>query len=201
MGPYEVVYADPPWRYQFAKGYGREVERHYPTMESAEIQALPVPVAKSAALYLWTTAPQLAEGLKVVEAWGFEYKTCAVWDKATMGLGNWFRIRHELLLVGSRGGFSPPPVEVREESIYTQRRGEHSEKPDWYRRYIEQAHPEARRIEVFAREACPGWDAWGNEVGAIRAGEREGYRIPDPRPRRTGGDVDLLSSLGIPTES
>jgi hypothetical protein len=71
--------------------------------------------AKDAVLYLWTVAPRLAAGLRVMEAWGFDYKTCAVWDKEKVGMGYWWRGQHEILMVGTRGKFSPPPQALRHE--------------------------------------------------------------------------------------
>lgn len=162
---YEVVYADPPWRYD--QGTCRPsdaIEERYPTMELHEIKALHVPAADSAVLYMWATAPKLSEGIEVVDAWGFEYKTCAVWDKQRLGLGHWFRINHELLLVGVRNGYPTPDTDARRKSIFSEERREHSRKPDKVRRHIERAHPEASKIELFAREGHVGWDVWGNEV-------------------------------------
>lgn len=99
MKKYEVIYADPPWRYDFSKSNSREIENQYPTMSVDEICSLKVPTADNAVLYLWATAPKLLEALRVMDAWGFEYKTNAVWDKQIIGMGYWFRGQHELLLV------------------------------------------------------------------------------------------------------
>lgn len=162
---FEVIYADPPWRYN--QGTCRPsdaIENHYPTMELDDIKDLDVPAADSAVLYMWATAPKLAEALEVVDAWGFEYKTCAVWDKQRLGLGHWFRINHELLLVGVRNGYPTPDPENRRASIFTEERGEHSKKPGRVIRHIEEAHPDASKIELFARDGRVGWKLWGNET-------------------------------------
>lgn len=105
---YQVIYADPPWRYDFSQSKTRKIENQYPTMKLEDIKQLEVPVEDNSVLYLWTTAPKLQEGIEVLKAWGFEYKTCAIWDKEVIGMGYWFRNQHEVLLVGVRGKFSPP---------------------------------------------------------------------------------------------
>ena len=95
MIEFEVVYADPPWRYDFSKSDSREIENQYPTMTVDEICALKIPSAKNSVLYLWATAPKLREALQVMAAWGFEYKSHGIWDKEIIGMGYWFRGQHE----------------------------------------------------------------------------------------------------------
>lgn len=162
---YQVIYADPPWRYSFSKTNNRKIENHYQTMTQADLCAgCPVPVAKDAVLYLWATAPKLLEALEVMSAWGFRYVTQAVWDKERLGMGFWFRGQHEILLVGVWGKMPPPAPSVRRSSVFRSPRGRHSAKPASVRDYIADAHPGARKVELFARVRVPGWDAWGNEV-------------------------------------
>lgn len=163
-GSYNVILADPPWRYEFSETSGRKVENHYPTMELDEIAALEVPADETAILFLWTTAPKLEEGLDILRAWGFTYKTCAIWDKLKKGLGYYFRVRHEILLVGTRGDFPTPAAETRFDSVFAVPKGEHSAKPAIVHEMIEAMYPKARRLEVFARAARPGWAVWGNEA-------------------------------------
>ena len=86
MKKYDVIYADPAWRYDFSKSNSREIENQYPTMTIEEICALKVPAKENAVLYMWATAPKLLEAIKVLNAWGFEYKTQAVWDKEIIGM-------------------------------------------------------------------------------------------------------------------
>ena len=162
---YQILYADPPWRYSFSKAKSRKIENHYPTMRLEDIKELRFPVDKNAVLYLWATAPKLPDALAVMKAWGFEYKTHAIWDKEIIGMGYWFRGQHELLLVGVRGHFSPPPASQRISSVYQERRGRHSKKPDHIPELIDQWYPGALKLEVFARQKRKGWDVWGNEVG------------------------------------
>ena len=162
---YQVVYADPPWRYSFSKTSNRKVENHYQTMTQADLTAAcPVPLADDAVLYLWATAPKLLEALEVLDAWGFRYVTQAVWDKERLGMGYWFRGQHELILVGVRGKVSPPIPGVRRSSVFRAPRGRHSAKPTEVRDHIAAAFPDARKVELFARVRVPGWDAWGNEA-------------------------------------
>lgn len=110
---YQVVYADPPWRYSFSRSKSRQIENQYPTMTEAEICALRIPAADDAVLFLWATAPKLRSALAVMDAWKFEYVTQAVWDKMRVGMGYWFRGQHEILLVGTRGHWSPPAPSAR----------------------------------------------------------------------------------------
>jgi len=161
---YDVIYADPPWRYSFSKSSSRKIENQYPTMTLNEICALSVPSSKNSVLYLWATAPKLLEALAVMNAWGFTYKTQAVWDKKKIGMGYWFRGQHEILLVGVKGKFSPPPQPLRTSSVYSYKRGEHSKKPDEIRELIRVWFPEAQRLEMFCRTPADGWDVFGNEV-------------------------------------
>jgi N6-adenosine-specific RNA methylase IME4 len=149
---YQVIYADPPWRYNFSKTKNREIENHYPTMDIDTICKLSVPYADNCILFLWATAPKLVEALKVIKAWGFEYKTHAIWDKGIIGMGFWFRGQHELLIVATRGKVSPPPQTLRISSIYSKKRTKHR----WY--------PDKSKVELFARQKVDGWDAWGNEI-------------------------------------
>jgi N6-adenosine-specific RNA methylase IME4 len=123
--------------------------------------------AKDCILFLWTTAPLLAESLEVVTAWGFQYKTCAIWDKERIGMGHYFRIQHELLLIATRGSPGTPQDSLLQSSVYREARGRHSAKPDHFRKIIESYYPSAKRIELFARQASPGWTVWGNEVEAV----------------------------------
>ena len=164
MIEFEVVYADPPWRYDFSKSDSREIENQYPTMTVDEICALKIPSAKNSVLYLWATAPKLREALQVMAAWGFEYKSHGIWDKEIIGMGYWFRGQHELLLVGTKGKFSPPPQPLRIGSVIRERRSKHSKKPNAVRDLIASWFPDKNRVELFARQETVGWSVWGNEV-------------------------------------
>lgn len=161
---YQVIYADPPWKYDFSATDNRKIENHYPTMTVDEICNIRVPSAPNSVLYMWATAPKLLEGLKVLASWGFTYRTHMIWDKEIIGCGWWFRGQHELLLVGVKGKVSPPPHSVRISSMFRKRRTKHSKKPDEIRDLIVKWFPDFTKLEMFARVASEGWDIWGNEL-------------------------------------
>ncbi len=171
---YGVLLADPPWRYEQSPDDSRAIDRHYPTMPLEDICALPVAdvATPDAILYLWATSPKLEEAMRVLAAWGFTYRTSLVWEKDRLGRGYWARIRHELLLVAVRGNPPCPPPAARPDSIIVAPVAGHSEKPVAVYGLIERAYPVLPKLELFARTARPGWDAWGNE--APRAGEEAG---------------------------
>lgn len=102
MRKFNLIYADPPWKYRYSRSKSRRIENHYDTMTLQNIKDLPVQqiIADDCVLFLWATAPKLLEALEVLQAWGFGYRTCAVWDKEIIGMGYYFRGQHELLLVG-----------------------------------------------------------------------------------------------------
>lgn len=166
IGKYSVIYADPPWKYEFSETTSRKIENQYPTMPLEAIINLPVPniAANDCVLFLWVTSPKLTEGLAVLEAWGFEYKTCAVWDKQKIGMGYYFRQQHELLLVGKKGNPPVPEPSNRVSSIITRPREKHSKKPDRVYEIIEGMYPAAKKIELFSRSPREGWDSYGNQI-------------------------------------
>jgi N6-adenosine-specific RNA methylase IME4 len=163
-GLFDVIYSDPPWRYEHSETHNRDIENQYPTMNLEEIKALNIPSANNAVLLMWATAPKITEALEVMQAWGFKYRTCAVWDKEIFGMGYWVRGQHELLLFGVKGDFSPPEPNVRESSVYSEKRTEHSKKPNHYYDMIESYFPNRRYLELFARQKHNNlWTVWGNQ--------------------------------------
>jgi N6-adenosine-specific RNA methylase IME4 len=165
-GLFKLLYVDPPWRYEHVETESRAIENQYPTMSLDDICALRVPSADDCVLFLWATSPKLAEALRVVEAWGFSYRTCAVWDKEVIGMGYYFRQQHELLLVAARGALPVPEPSARVSSVIRARRGAHSEKPARVYELLEAMYPAfkpADRAELFARRQRPGWTTWSNE--------------------------------------
>lgn len=162
---YPVIYCDPPWRYDYAATESRAIENQYPTMALDDICALPVSeIAHSdCVLFMWTTSPKLEESMRVIAAWGFTYKTCAVWDKQKIGMGYYFRQRHELLLVATKGAPPAPPPSVRPDSVFSFPRGEHSAKPIEVAELIEAMYPDFEKIEMFCRAPRVGWAVWGNQ--------------------------------------
>jgi N6-adenosine-specific RNA methylase IME4 len=161
------ILADPAWRYEHSP-YGthsRSVEEHYPTMALEDICALPVSqlAADNAMLFLWSPTPMLEQAFTVIRAWGFEFRTAFVWVKPT-GTGLYLRQRHEHLLVARRGEFPTPEPANRPTSVIEAPRREHSRKPDQAYELIERMYPGLARIELFARQARPGWSRWGKEA-------------------------------------
>jgi N6-adenosine-specific RNA methylase IME4 len=171
-GEYDIIYADPPWKYDVGTTTPeRQIEHQYPTMELEDIKAMDVPSAENAMLFLWVTSPKLEEGLSVLNAWGFTYRTSMVWDKERMGLGHIVRIQHEYLLIGRKGKMASPPDASLPRSVIREKSARHSRKPGVVYRIIEDMYPEARKIELFARGKRPGWTSWGDEMAAVEQRE------------------------------
>jgi len=163
-GAYNLIYADPPWKYNFSQTIERSIETNYNTMSLDQIKNMEIPTEQNAILLLWATAPKLKEAIEVMDFWGFEYKTCAVWDKEIIGMGYWFRGQHELLLVGTKGKVHPPKEKDRISSVLKYRRTKHSKKPEELYDLIENMYPDGKYLELFARNKRKNWTSWGNEV-------------------------------------
>ncbi len=178
---YKIIYADPPWRYNDkSKSHGGGAESHYPCMKTEDICHLPIKdiAENDSLLFLWTTMPMLPDGLRVMDFWGFQFKTnaftwvkinkkirnyCAfTYDDLFMGMGHWTRGNAELCLLGTRG--KPKRIDARTHSVVFATRTEHSRKPNEIRKRIVQLCGDLPRIELFARESIAGWDAWGNDL-------------------------------------
>ena len=177
---YAVIYADPPWSYR-QHGTGPKsrgnAEQHYHTMDVDSICALPVGQlaggGQGCALFMWATFPTIPDALRVMEAWGFTYKTAAfVWIKKYKSGGNFYgmgaytRANAEVCLLGVTPGFKAKELvkshavhQVIESPIQS-----HSVKPDEVRRRIVELLGDVPRIELFARQHATGWDAWGDEL-------------------------------------
>ena len=168
---YNIIYADPPWRYQ-QKNLSGAAEHHYRTMSNHDICNLPVGelADKDSVLFLWTTFPQLQEALEAIRTWGFCYKTVAfVWLKQNkkskswfFGLGFWTRGNAEICLLATKG--KPRRLSARVHQLIISLVRGHSEKPEEARNKILELMGDLPRIELFARQRADGWDAWGNEV-------------------------------------
>jgi N6-adenosine-specific RNA methylase IME4 len=172
LGKFAVLYADPPWQYEYPPmgGSNRSIENHYPTMTIEEICALPVVdiAHENSVLFMWATSPKLYECMKVLDAWGFQYRTDMVWVKDKIGMGYHARERHEALLIAKRGELPPPPPEARPDSVQEQPRLEHSAKPEIFYDLIDRMYPEIRKIELFSRAPAARklWTVWGNQAVA-----------------------------------
>lgn len=159
------LYADPPWKYDNQSTRG-STENHYDGMSVDEICALPIHdlMADDAHLHLWITNAFLFDAPKIFDAWGFEFKSSYIWVKPQMGMGNYWRNSHEILLTAVRGDakrFNDHGMMSWGEFS----RGKHSAKPEEIRAMIERASP-GPYIELFGRRQVEGWSVWGNEASA-----------------------------------
>jgi len=178
---HDIILADPPWHFGAWSGDrgSRTAESFYPTMTVAEICALDPflhqHTASRAALFLWVPCSATPEGLRVISAWGFQYKTIAfVWVKLRrrpdpdnplllhFGMGHYTRAGAELCLLGTRGQLPRGAHNVHQVILAPPR--EHSRKPDQQYERIEALYPGRRYLELFARHRRPGWSAWGDEA-------------------------------------
>ncbi len=155
-----------PWKYVADSNLKRGPRNHYPTMSTEKIMALPVKdiVTKDAVLFMWCPNAMFEAALKVIKAWGFRYVSQMVWVKDKIGLGVFFRTKHETLIFAMKGRVPAPPPKDRPPSVLFAPRRKHSQKPDEVYEMIEKMYPELPKIELFARNAALGWDAWGNQV-------------------------------------
>lgn len=173
---YKTIYADPPW--QFQNRTGKVAPEHkrlsrYDTMTLDEIKQLPVSevVADRSHLYLWVPNALLPQGLEVMNAWGFEYKTNIIWEKVRKdgmpdgrGVGFYFRNVTEILLFGIRGSKNRTLDAGRSQvNLIRSIKREHSRKPDEFIPLIENCSS-APFLEMFARGDRKGWDMWGNQA-------------------------------------
>lgn len=171
---YNIIYADPPWSYS-DKGCNGNAEAHYPTMKLDDICKMPVNLAGGIAaddcvLFMWATYPMLKEALKVIDAWGFTYKSIAFqWVKQNrsgnglfFGLGRWTRGNTEPCLIAVKG--KPKRISASVGQLILSPLRKHSQKPDEVRDRIVDLMGDLPRIELFARHTAPGWDSWGTEI-------------------------------------
>ncbi|MGH8234200.1 MAG: MT-A70 family methyltransferase [Rhodanobacteraceae bacterium] len=197
-----TVLADPPWRFQNRTGkIAPEHHRlsRYGTMTQAEISALPVQsvLAPTAHLYLWVPNALLLEGLQVMEAWGFTYKTNIVWHKIRKdggsdgrGVGFYFRNVSELLLFGVRGKNARTLAAGRRQvNFVATRKREHSRKPDEIYPIIE-ACSSGAFLELFARGRRKGWTVWGNQAESYKPtwSTYANHSQASASPQRTASD-------------
>lgn len=168
---YSTIYADPPWSYN-DKNCAGAAEKEYNTMSLDEICELPISqiADKNCVLFIWATYPKIDEALKVIEAWGFTYKTIGFqWIKLNkneigcyFGLGRWTRGNTEPCLIAVKG--KPKRISASVSQLVFAPITKHSEKPSVIRDKIIELIGDLPRIELFARQQADGWDCWGNEV-------------------------------------
>jgi N6-adenosine-specific RNA methylase IME4 len=167
-GKYRVLYVDPPWKYR-SSGQGLDyygpAERHYPCMSIDEMCALPIQdiTEANAVMFIWVTSPMLEDSFRVINAWGFKYKASYIWDKIGHNYGHYNSVRHEFLLVCTKGSCLPDESALYDSVQSHHKSRKHSEKPEEFRKIIDNLYTWGNKIELFARKEVNGWEAWGNE--------------------------------------
>lgn len=170
---YNIIYVDPPWRHRDKANAGKRGACYkYRTMSLYELIVLPVGelAAENCLLVMWVSPGMPAEALALVNAWGFTFKTMKgfTWHKTTkhgkshFGMGNWTRANSEDCLFAVKG--KPKRVDASVRQFVEAQVRRHSQKPDEVRDRIVKLMGDVPRIELFAREIVPGWDAWGDEI-------------------------------------
>ena len=166
---FRVIYADPAWSYndkQNTPNLGG-AEKHYGTMSNSDIYNLPVNdiTEKDAVLFLWVTSPLLKEGLQTIHNWGFNYKTSFIWDKVRHNMGHYNSVRHEFLLVATKGNCTPDNKKLHNSVQRIEKSDRHSEKPIQFLDIIDDLYNYGNKIELFCRDIKKNnWYGWGNEL-------------------------------------
>ena len=166
---FRVIYADPAWSYNDKKKAhltGGATD-HYETMNLNEICNLPVKnlLEKDAVLFLWVTSPLLEDSFQVINKWGFKYKTSFIWDKVKHNMGHYNSVRHEFLLVATKGSCIPDNKKLYNSVQSIERNNNHSEKPIEFINIIDDLYNYGDKIELFSRELKKeNWFGWGNEL-------------------------------------
>jgi len=185
---YRTIYIDPPWPEKGAGKIKRGADRHYDLMSLDEIEALPVEDLadpEGCHLYLWVTNNFLEAGLRMVKAWGFEYITIITWQKDRPGLGQYYRGVTEHCIFAATKKRLPYKYDLditgrvkRVQGVtgFCEPKTVHSRKPARMREMIERVSY-APRLELFAREAFPGWDCWGNEAPRTEEKEADAWML------------------------
>jgi len=176
-GTYRILYIDPPWKYHGlnqADEYGH-AEAHYDCLDDQQLiefkpggeRPIKDLADDDSILFLWVTAPLLERCFPILQAWGFEYKTNFIWDKIDHVMGFYSSVRHEHLLVATRGSCTPD-IKKLFDSVQSIKRTEHSRKPPEFYDIIETLYDHGRKLEIFARVKRDGWDSVGNEVYEVK---------------------------------
>lgn len=169
---FRIIYADPPWSYndKCDKGgvqSGGVELRHYNTMSIKEMCDIPIKNISedNSVLFLWVTSPLLEDSFSIINAWGFKYKTSFVWDKVGHNMGHYNSVRHEMLLIATKGSCTPDNKTLYDSVQSIEKTDKHSQKPIEFLNIIDDLYIYGDRIELFARERQKdGWFLWGNEI-------------------------------------
>ena len=166
---YRCILADPPWWEQGGGKIKRGADRHYQllkkegVLECMQESGVWRPATSGCHFWLWVTRTHLPSGLWLMEQLGFRYVSNAVWVKEKIGIGQYMRTQHEVLLLGTRGKAMVPPTNRRPSTVVTEAQQQHSRKPEASYKLIETVSP-GPRLEMFARRERAGWAAWGKGV-------------------------------------
>ena len=166
---FRVIYADPAWSYNDKQDTPQlgGASKHYDTMSIAELSKLPVNKIseKNSILFLWVTSPLLEDAFKVVSSWGFKYKTSFIWDKVKHNMGHYNSVRHEILLVCTKGSCTPDNKVLYNSVQRIERNNNHSEKPIEFLNIIDELYNYGNKLEMFCRTIKKEkWYGWGNEL-------------------------------------
>ena len=191
---YNIIYADPPWRYQ-DKGCNGNCASHYSTLSLESLENLGGVIdkvsGKDCILFLWVTYPMLQEGLELIKSWGFKYKSIGFqWIKQNksgkgyfFGLGRWTRGNSECCLIAVKG--KPKRVSNKVFQLVISPIEEHSKKPDIVRDKIVELVGDLPRIELFARQHAEGWDCW------------RWWMLKNRRTKMTNEEINVLINLNL----
>lgn len=174
---YDIILADPPWKYNSRANHKTRfrggAEGHYDLLTTQEICNLPISelANPNALLFMWATFPMITDAFKVIDAWGFKYKTIGfLWAKLNpkagtpfFGVGYYTKSNSEPCLLATRGKAMKPIINTVSSLILAPRQ-EHSRKPEESLIRIERMYPDTKKLELFSREKREGWDSWGNEI-------------------------------------
>ena len=173
-GPFQVIYADPPWDYKGQSqhnGAGGELTgcamTHYPTITYKMLADLPVTqlADNDCLLFMWSSSPHLDQAIELGKAWGFQWATIGfVWDKQRVNPGYYTMSQCELCLVFKRGRIPHPRGKRNVRQFLSKKRAAHSAKPEEVRQRIDEMFPDQDKIELFARSYADGWKSWGIDL-------------------------------------
>ncbi len=166
---FRVIYSDPAWSYndkQDTPNLGG-ASKHYQTMTLNEICNLPVKEIseKDCVLFLWVTSPLLEDAFEVIKSWGFKYKSSFIWDKVKHNMGHYNSVRHEILLIATKGSCVPDNKTLYDSVQSIERNDNHSEKPIDFLNIIDDLYLFGNKLEMFCRKIKKqNWYGWGNEI-------------------------------------
>jgi len=168
-GKYRVILADCPWKYGNMQHTTEEqkttIDTHYPQMSIEELCEMKVIdlSAENAVLFMWVTSPFLEKVFEVIKAWGFEYKTSMIWDKVKHNVGYYVSVRHEILLICTKGSCLPDSNKLIDSVQTIERSDIHSQKPERFYEIIEEMY-NGDYLELFSRKTRKGWKSFGNQI-------------------------------------